>query len=190
MSIHNNGTTLDMTNNLYFGDIKSSFKNLDANPTNGNPYFNNENSGNKYGYQLNSNSNALNTGVAQLGPPIPGAGTGIFSDIPRYPTQDFYGNPIDLSSGTPNIGACNAKNGEVVLSLENLKKSVTIFPNPVIHILNINPVQTRSKAVVYNALGHVILEEVINDNIDVSCLKTGIYFLKIEGTGIYRFIKQ
>lgn len=190
MSIHNNGTTLDMTNNLYFGDIKSSFKNLDTNPKNGNPYFNNENSGDKYGYQLNSNSNAINTGVAQLGPPIPGAGTGIFSDIPRYPNKDFYGNPIDLSSGTPNIGACNAKNGEVALSLENLKKGVTIFPNPVIHILNINPVKTRSKAVVYNALGHVILEEVINDNIDVSCLETGIYFLKIEGTGIYRFIKQ
>jgi arylsulfatase A-like enzyme len=49
------------------------------------------------------------------------------------------------------------------------------------------PVKTRSKAFVYNALGKVIIEEGINDNIDVSCLETGIYFLKIDGTKSYQF---
>ena len=51
--------------------------------------------------------------LAITGPAIPGAGKGIFVNVPAYPTVDFYGNPIDLSKGTPNIGACNAKKGEI-----------------------------------------------------------------------------
>jgi len=37
-------------------------------------------------------------------------------DVTEYPTVDFYGNPVDLSTGTPNIGACNAKHGEITRS--------------------------------------------------------------------------
>ena len=89
------------------------FKNMDSNPKNGDPLFNNESSGTKFGYQLKSGSAAINAGVAKQGPPIPGAGMGVFKDLTPYPTKDFYGNPINLSTGTPNIGACNAKNGEI-----------------------------------------------------------------------------
>ncbi len=111
--VRNNGTPLNMYNNLYFGLINENFKNMDTNPKNGDPLFNNVNSGSKFGYQLNVGSAAVDAGVAKQGPPIPGAGTGIFEDLTPYPTVDFYGNPIDLSSGTPNIGACNAKHGEI-----------------------------------------------------------------------------
>lgn len=111
--IKNNDTPLYMNNNLFFGTISNNFKSLDSNSVLEDPDFNQANSGTKFGYQLKSGSSAVNAGIAKQGPPIPGAGTGVFKDLTPYPTKDFYGNPIDLSSGTPNIGACNAKNGEI-----------------------------------------------------------------------------
>jgi len=111
--VKNNDTPLNMQNNLFYGSINESFKDMDSNPQDGNPLFNNENSGTKFGYQLKKGSSAINAGVAKQGPPIPGAGMGVFKDLTPYPTKDFYGNPINLSTGTPNIGACNAKNGEI-----------------------------------------------------------------------------
>lgn len=111
--IKNNGTPLFMKNNLFFGTVAENFKKNDNQPITGDPHFHQSNSGNKYGYQLNVESHAINAGHARQGPPIPGAGSGIFKNLTPYPTVDFYGNPIDLSTGTPNIGACNAKNGEI-----------------------------------------------------------------------------
>jgi hypothetical protein len=110
--VKNNDTPLYQKNNLYEGQINTRFTILDSNPINGAAHFVNPKSGNKYGFQLKGNSDAINAGVAKLGPPIPGAGKGIFKNISKYPIVDFYGNPIDLSKGTPNIGACNAKKGE------------------------------------------------------------------------------
>ena len=107
--VKNNDTPLFMKNNLYEGQINIRFKSLDSNPIDGSTHFTNPKAGNKYGFQLKANSSAINNGVAKLGPPIPGAGKGIFKNISKYPTVDFYGNPVDLAKGTPNIGACNAK---------------------------------------------------------------------------------
>ena len=112
--VKNNDTPLYQKNNLYEGQINTRFKNLDSNPINGAAHFVNPKAGNKYGFQIKANSNAINNGVAKQGPPIPGAGKGIFKNISKYPIVDFYGNPIDLSKGTPNIGACNAKKGETI----------------------------------------------------------------------------
>ena len=95
-------------NNLFFGDIDSRFTVLDTNPIKGDPQFNG-NGERKFKYQLKATSPAINTGLTKTGPAIPGAGKGVFANVPAYPTVDFYGNPIDLSKGTSNIGACNAK---------------------------------------------------------------------------------
>ncbi|GGZ87292.1 right-handed parallel beta-helix repeat-containing protein [Algibacter mikhailovii] len=110
--VKNNDTPLQMQNNLFFGTINTKFINMDSNAVNGNPLFSGKNAGTKFGYQLKSGSPAINAGIAKPGPQIQGAGTGVFKDLSAYPTEDFYGNPIDLFSGTPNIGACNAKHGE------------------------------------------------------------------------------
>lgn len=110
----NNGTELFMQNNLFSGNIDQRFQNWDTNPVSGNPGFSAGGSSGKHSFQLASNSPAIDSGVAHLGPPVPGAGSGIFENVAPYPTVDYYGNPIDLSSGTPNIGACNAKDGSIV----------------------------------------------------------------------------
>jgi hypothetical protein len=111
--IKNNETPLLMNNNLFFGAISTNFKSLDVNLVLEDPLFNQPNYGNKFGYQLKNGSSAINAGIAKQAPLILGAGTGVFKDLTAYPTKDFYCNPINLSSGTLNIGACNAKNGEI-----------------------------------------------------------------------------
>ena len=63
--------------------------------------------------QLKATSKAIDNGIVHQAPPIPGAGKGIFKDIPKYPVVDFYGNPVNLAKGKINIGACNAKNGKI-----------------------------------------------------------------------------
>lgn len=190
--VKNNGTPLYMRNNLYEGIIANNFKNIDSNPVSGSSHFSDPNNGNKFGFQLNSNSAAINTGVAKQGPPIPGAGTGIFADISAYPAEDFYGNPIDLSTGTPNIGACNAKNGEILDVSQVLfnQKEIKILPNPASSEINILNLKEKSLLKVYNVQGQILIQESARTNIDVSNLKNGIYFIKIENNKAIPFIKK
>ena len=127
--VRNNGTDLFMRNNLFSGTVANSFRNMDTDPVNRDPRFDDPTSGSKYGFQLATSSPAIEAGVSQLGPPIPGAGTGIFADIPAYPSVDFYGNPVDFSSETPNIGACNAKEGNIFQAPPFPVSEVVAFPS-------------------------------------------------------------
>ena len=66
--------------------------------------------------QLLKESGAINSGIAYSGnfthPAIPTGDSEIFANVESIPTVDFFGNKLDINS-TPNIGACNAKNGEI-----------------------------------------------------------------------------
>jgi hypothetical protein len=171
----------------------SSFVDRDTNPAYGTPKFNDPNNGNKYGFQLNIGSAVVNAGVAKQGPPIPGAGIGVFQNISTYPTEDFYGNPINFDSGTPNIGACNAKNGEISLhvSEEILNQNqIIIYPNPVKNILKISGLEVESSVKIYNTRGQLFIDKKTNKLIDISTLQKGVYFLKIENNKTIPFIKQ
>ena len=134
MVINNNNTPLFMKNNLYAGNVVSSFINLDDAPIQQNPNFFSEGDQSPFGYQLMSNSAAIDAGVNELGPAFPKSGWGIFSQIPIYPDVDYFGNPVDFQNGLINIGADNSKNGPIT-SIYNSSKldnklSFRIFPNP------------------------------------------------------------
>lgn len=60
-------------------------------------------------------------------------------------------------------------------------KKTTIFPNPSSDKINFNTTQVIKSCVIYDALGKVILNN-SNDNhiIDVSKLKSGIYFISLQ----------
>ncbi|WP_109830523.1 right-handed parallel beta-helix repeat-containing protein [Reichenbachiella versicolor] len=106
--INNNGTPFTLTNNLYEGDVNPEWIKYDQNPIHGVSKFTGKGKL-ESAYNLTKDSDAINNGITILGPPVPGAGRGVFKNIPSYPTVDFYGNPIDLKKGSPNIGASNAK---------------------------------------------------------------------------------
>ena len=108
---------LYMTNNLFYGNIDNRFVNIDDEPINLNPNFYNEDLGNEKGFQLLKGSNAINAGKEFTGnfshPPIPTSESDIFSNLESIPTKDFFGHSLNINS-TPNIGASNAKNGEIL----------------------------------------------------------------------------
>ena len=180
VAIKNNGTELYMSNNLYYGKIDDRFKDYDDNPVNGNPYFNQENSGNKLGYQLLEGSAAIDAGVAKQGPPVPNAGIGIFENVEEYPSVDFYGNTVDFVNGKLNAGACNAKNGELGISgLEN-KLKMSVYPNPVSDTLYIENIKEGTEVKIYNVHGQEVLKESYSGSLKLKGLGSGVYFVACE----------
>ena len=127
---------LMMTNNLFFGDIRNNFKTIDANRIEVNPIFYNEQSGDQYGFQIDASSQAIDAGAAYTGnyahPAIPVDASTIFANLEEYPTVDFFGNSLSGDS-TPNIGASNAKNGEITLSNKSdISTEKVYIQNPMI----------------------------------------------------------
>ena len=107
---------LKMTNNLFFGKIDNRFIDNDENAISSDPKFYDESLGNAKGFQLLKESGAINSGIAYSGnfthPAIPTGDSEIFANVESIPTVDFFGNKLEINS-TPNVGACNAKNGEI-----------------------------------------------------------------------------
>ena len=127
---------LMMTNNLFFGNIRNNFKAIDANRIEVNPVFYNEQSGDQYGFQIDASSQAIDAGAAYTGnyahPAIPVDASTIFANLEEYPTVDFFGNSLSGDS-TPNIGASNAKNGEITLSNKSdISTEKVYIQNPMI----------------------------------------------------------
>ncbi|MGA9659430.1 MAG: hypothetical protein WBQ60_10070 [Asticcacaulis sp.] len=112
VSIKPNNQNLFISSNLFFGDVGSQFTQLDARPVTADPTFSGKGEGLDK-YQLMAGSPAIGQGLIKQGLAIPGAGKGVFKNISAYPTIDAYGNPIDVVPAPPNIGACNAKRGEL-----------------------------------------------------------------------------
>lgn len=125
------GGPINITNNLFHGNIGQKFLKQDQNPTLNDPIFVGLHEG-KFAYQLNEKSAGINAGIPLQSPVIPGAGKGVFKHISPYPTVDFYGNTIDLSSGTPNIGAYNGKSASdisIPVKEWSKKSTVSVYPN-------------------------------------------------------------
>jgi hypothetical protein len=70
----------------------------------------------------------------------------------------------------------------------NVASQETIYPNPVSDIINIKSNQTTNTIEIFDALGNLLIESKIEDQIDVSSLQPGVYFLKTENE-VHKFIK-
>ena len=133
---HYGDPKLMMTNNLFNGNIRNNFRNLDSNRVEINADFYNEEIGDQNEFQINASSQAINAGAAYTGdyahPAIPVSASDIFANVEEYPTVDFFGNSLTGDS-TPNIGASNAKNGGITLSNKSESSTEKVFiQNPMI----------------------------------------------------------
>ncbi len=78
----------------------------------------------------------------------------------------------------------------------DMEPEITLFPNPASSTLNINAKLKIVSVAIYNTLGQLVFnssDKINNNNIDVSSLKSGNYFLKMNstiGTKTERFIKE
>jgi hypothetical protein len=66
------------------------------------------------------------------------------------------------------------------LSIEkNTTTLFTLYPNPTNGLININSNTVISEIVLYNNLGQLLFNSEVTDQIDISSLSQGIYFIKI-----------
>lgn len=87
------------------------------------------------------------------------------------------------------------KNDDLVLStIENSigSKAVKIYPNPVVETLSITNIETFDTIQVIDAQGKSVFQQSINGDepIDVSNLKSGVYYLSLHGKNIDSFFDK
>ena len=180
---------LMMTNNLFHGNIRNNFRTLDSNRLEVNPDFYNEGGGDQYGFQINGSSQAIDAGAAYTGnyahPAIPVGASTIFTNVEQYPTVDFFGNSI-TGDFTPNIGASNAKNGEITLSNKSDASSDKVYiQNPMMSekvvLFGIDkPYQYALVDILGRTKQQGFLEASQNEIILDQTLSSGVYLLKLE----------
>lgn len=115
--------------------------------------------------------------------------------------EDYNGNHNPMDDDTNSNGISDFLEANVALSLSDdiqLKKAIVIYPNPAENVLNISNLSTYSldSFSLYTMNGSLI-EEIKNtgsfQNIDVSNLQSGVYFITIELNNKklnYKFVKK
>jgi len=83
-----------------------------------------------------------------------------------------------------------ANQDDTLSTTEETLSTVSIFPNPTKDIVNIEGLNNESKISIYNTVGQLVYQVKTNNSINISHLKSGLYFLKIENNKTFRFIKQ
>jgi len=79
------------------------------------------------------------------------------------------------------------------LSVNNeLLPQISIYPNPTNDFIKITNLNTETKITVFNSLGQKVKETTIqnNENINVSKLSKGVYYIKIDNKKGVKFIKK
>ena len=187
--VNYNDPNLMMTNNLFFGNIRNNFKTIDANRIEADPQFYDEDRADQYGFQIGASSQAIDAGAAYAGdyahPAIPVGASTIFANVEEYPTVDFFGNSLSGDS-TPNIGASNAKNGEISLSNKSdISTEKVYIQNPIISDkVVLHGVDKSYQYALVDILGRTkqqgFLEASQNEIILDQILSSGVYLLKLE----------
>ena len=177
-----------MTHNLFFGNINQSFKNKGNANVLEDPKFNNTDLEHPYGFQINNPSGTINAGRAFTGnyehPIIPVEASSIFNHVEALPTTDFFGQTL-TGDNTPNIGASNAKNGEILSFKTDASTSTISIKNPVItDAIEIYGITQESNYILYDLVGRKKQAGSLsktNSRIKLNALlPAGLYMLNLE----------
>ena len=84
---------------------------------------------------------------------------------------------------------------QIINSINNYtNKTINIYPNPTSNILTIEGIDNIKSITIYDIVGNKVNKlEIYNNQVDVSTLSTGMYFIEIEtyhGIFTKRFIKE
>ncbi|MGH1388243.1 T9SS type A sorting domain-containing protein [Kordia sp.] len=124
-----------------------------------------------------------------------------FTILENEPTSTFS-YTIDLTNNTLTMIDLLGEKlvyGRQILSVkdnEAFSSSIKIYPNPVQNELSMTGISTNSKTSysIYNTLGNIIISErsLTQKTLDVTQLKAGVYFIKIQQQGksaVKKFVK-
>ncbi|GAB1308897.1 hypothetical protein KH5_15800 [Urechidicola sp. KH5] len=193
-----NGFQLDMSHNIWRGNVSTNFRNGTAprwsntNWSNSNPQIVNAGATSESGYNINNSSGAIDQGRMFTQPPFAAGGNGIFANIPVYPTEDIFGNTVDIATYPPNIGASNNFNSNSVLGVSSFEETTLfgLYPNPVKDKINLNLSQELNNPTVhvFDVMGKQVYmsNQTMNQGVNLidlpSNIRNGIYFLKLTDT--------
>ncbi|RMB64015.1 T9SS C-terminal target domain-containing protein [Dokdonia sinensis] len=109
--------------------------------------------------------------------------------------EDYNGNGDPLDDDTDGNGTPDFLDMDVALSVDTFSAiAVTTYPNPVVNELRIVGDSAFAKAAIYSITGALIKtierRETQEMTIDVSDLKSGLYFVQIPGAPTVKFIKR
>lgn len=118
---------------------------------------------------------------------------------PLFGTTDRYGKiindpyPTDFASGGFDLGGVAVLNGYIPETIDdyNTGLAIDIYPNPCTDYVMIEN-QEGKQAALYNALGQMVMNQSIensNEKMEMSHLKSGIYFLQIDNQTV-KIIKK
>jgi len=200
-----NGGVLYVSNNMFQGDISTTFKNKDAAKLdNAWPSFSSpdgtspgDDNGNADIYDISNGSVLIDAGLSFSEPAFPAAGSGIFAHITEYPTSDNFGNTIDINTYAPNIGASNSYNSNSALGTNHIREEAVLFsiyPNPVKDVINLTISQELSNPIiqVFDVMGKQVfisepsIEQGVHQFQLPHSIRNGIYFLKLTDNNKYQ----
>ena len=89
----------------------------------------------------------------------------------------------------------NYENNFLSVDEVTTSEGISLYPNPTSNILQVSGFQGQLNYSIYNALGQNVMQAELGANavIDVAALKSGLYFIRLEGEGqttVRKFIKQ
>ncbi|MBO73356.1 MAG: hypothetical protein CMD35_07065, partial [Flavobacteriales bacterium] len=120
--------SLSVSNNYFKGNINTSFQNRDNNKIVDEwPSFHDANSLQMEGFKIYGGSPMVDAGKSFPQPAFPMAGQGIFADIPSYPEEDAFGNPVDIENQAPNIGVDNNHSSNLITSVIDKEINEPLF---------------------------------------------------------------
>ena len=120
-------------------------------------------------------NNSLNTGDVK----------GTLDICDNTSVSHFDANTGNIEATVTNCASgCSVGLDKGVLS----ENEITIFPNPASTVLNIDAHEDYQMVMV-DVMGNVILNQKVKKSIDISSLKTGVYFIKFISSGDSKNIK-
>ncbi len=89
------------------------------------------------------------------------------------------------------ISKITFKNSLAVEDIKQNREKIIIYPNPATNYFKISSKEAKSTLNIYNSVGQLVLSKVYkkNEDINVSNLLPGIYFIKVNGSTL-KLIKK
>ena len=119
------------------------------------------------------------------------------NDIGTAMVMDSSGNKVIVSSHNnstngANSGSVRVFESGIAKTPEFIKAPIKLYPNPTSNILNFSSDDEITQVKIYSANGSEMLTEENKQNVDVSFLENGVYFIHVttsKGVVVKRFVK-
>lgn len=117
------------------------------------------------------------------------------TDSPFFAMDVNGDTKIDIVTNSSENGKISWYENNWVLSVdESTSPKFSIYPNPSKNVVNVQSSKEISHIKVFNQLGILVLSTITSENIDISFLDTGLYFMKIftvDGSvGLKKLIRE